>query len=194
LNSAKQLTQQPGWVREGYKYTYFPYDAKAHRADFKHEGGLLAPLEKLEVVDVVAVASPGAPAQKQVLAVFRQDGKDWAVPIGISLGKDEYQIYADEVFYIQDPHLLYQHWSKEVWDAIEKHEVRRGMNELQAAFAVGMGTEVPGAQKPDSKVVQYPNGGNPLVVTFEPFQYGKAAQVTPGTAPAAPAASSGASR
>jgi len=26
LKSAKQLTRQPVWVKEGYRYTYYPYD------------------------------------------------------------------------------------------------------------------------------------------------------------------------
>ena len=29
LKSARQLTQQPVWVKEGYRYTYYPYDVRA---------------------------------------------------------------------------------------------------------------------------------------------------------------------
>jgi hypothetical protein len=39
------------------------------------------------------------------------------------------------------------------------------MNELQASFAIGMG--VPQAGSVEHKVVNYPNGGNPVQVTFE---------------------------
>ena len=49
LKSAKQLTQQPVWVKEGYRYTYYPYDASRKRTDFRHEAGLLLPIERLEV-------------------------------------------------------------------------------------------------------------------------------------------------
>ena len=35
LKSAKQLTQQPVWVKEGYRYTYYPYDAARKRTDFR---------------------------------------------------------------------------------------------------------------------------------------------------------------
>jgi hypothetical protein len=31
LKSAKQLTQQPVWVKEGYRYTYYRYDAARKR-------------------------------------------------------------------------------------------------------------------------------------------------------------------
>src|SRR5580698_1645455 len=37
LESAKQLTKQPVWVKEGYRYTYYPYDAAHKRVDFAHE-------------------------------------------------------------------------------------------------------------------------------------------------------------
>lgn len=36
LKSAKQLTQQPVWVREGYHYAYYPFDTATKRVDFKH--------------------------------------------------------------------------------------------------------------------------------------------------------------
>src|ERR1700680_1274744 len=41
LKSAKQLTQQPVWVKEGYRYTYYPFDRARRRTDFSHEAGLL---------------------------------------------------------------------------------------------------------------------------------------------------------
>src|SRR5271165_4326313 len=71
LKSAKQLTQQPVWVREGYRFTYYPYDRASRRTDFAHEAGLLLPIQKLEIKDVVADTSPHAQGQ-QVMAVFEQ--------------------------------------------------------------------------------------------------------------------------
>src|SRR5881398_3906939 len=47
LKSAKQLTKRPVWVREGYRYTYYPYNPATHHADFAQEGGQLLPIEKL---------------------------------------------------------------------------------------------------------------------------------------------------
>src|SRR5690348_12047131 len=40
LKSAKQLTQQPVWVKEGYRYTYFAYQPANKHVDFGHDGGL----------------------------------------------------------------------------------------------------------------------------------------------------------
>src|ERR1700691_5697998 len=41
LKSARQLTEQPVWVKVGYGYTYYPYDTARHRVDFSHEAGKL---------------------------------------------------------------------------------------------------------------------------------------------------------
>src|ERR1700720_2252483 len=54
LKSAKQLTQQSVWVKEGYRFTYYPYDRASRHTDFSHEAGLLLPIQKLEIKDVVA--------------------------------------------------------------------------------------------------------------------------------------------
>src|SRR4051794_9080619 len=37
LKSARQLTNQPVWVKEGYRYAYYPFDARMHRTDFSHK-------------------------------------------------------------------------------------------------------------------------------------------------------------
>ena len=171
LQSAKELAKQPVWVKEGYRYTYYPYE---HRhVDFKHEAGLLLPIEKLQVTDVITEATPGAPGQRQVLAVFAKDGKSYAVPIGSAKGSD-YQIYSDEMFYIQDPHELYKHWTAETWTAIDQHQVKSGMNELQADFAIGMGIPERSSDPQQVKTVNYPHGGSPVSITY---RNGKAAEI-----------------
>jgi hypothetical protein len=172
LKSARQLTRQPVWVKEGYRYTYYPYDQSRQRTDFAHEAGQLLPIEKLQIKDVVTDITPGSASQRQVMAVFEQEGKSYAFPIGSVKGGD-YRIYSDEMLYIQDPHELYKHWRAEVWDAIAKHVVKPGMNELQADFAIGMGVPEPSGDHA-VKTVNYPNGGRPVSVTFRD---GKAAEI-----------------
>jgi len=175
LKSAKQLTQQPVWVKEGYRYAFYRYDAASHHVDFGHEAGLLLPIEQLAIKDVVTAMPPGPGQQKQVMAVYEKDGKSFAVPIGVETG--EYHIYSDEMFYIQNPRDLYKHWPADVWQAVENHEVKPGMNELMADFAVGMG--IPDAGDSSySKTVRYANGGKPLVVVYHD---GKAAEIQPGS-------------
>ena len=175
LKSARQLTAQPVWVKEGYRYTFYSYDAARHHADFGKEAGTLGPIEKLEIKDVVTDKSPSAPDQRQILALFTKDGKSFAVPIGTAKS-GEYKIYSDEMFYIQDPRELYKHWPADIWQSIEQHEVKPGMNEFQTAFAIGMGIPER-SDDPTVKTVKYPNGGKPVSITYRD---GKAAEIKPG--------------
>jgi hypothetical protein len=173
LKSAQQLTQQPVWVKEGYRYTYYRYVPVVKSVDFGHEAGLLGPLERLDIKDVMTVPAPGG--RRQVVATFDKDGHSYAVPIGFE-NDGQYKIYSDEMFYVEDPHQLYKFWPADVWQAIEQHEVKPGMDELQADFAVGMGVPDAGASSAD-KTVRYPNGGKPLVVNYSG---GKATEVKAG--------------
>jgi hypothetical protein len=176
LKSARQLTRQPVWVKEGYRYTFFPYDPVSHHADFSREAGQLLPIERLNIKDVITDATPGAGDQRQVIAIFEQGGKSYAFPIG-SEKAGTYQIYSDEMLFIQDPHELYQHWPSDVWESIEKHQVKAGMNEFQAAFAIGMG--IPESSSDAAvKTVNYPNGGKPLSITY---RNGRAAEIKQGS-------------
>jgi hypothetical protein len=174
LKSANQITQQPVWVKEGYRYTYYPYNVAARRTDFGHEAGLLLPIERLEIKRVEMETAPGG--RRQMMAVFEKEGKIFSVPVGFE-SDGQYKIYSDEIFFIEDPHELYKHWAPEVWQAVEQHEVKPGMNEMQADFAVGMG--VPDAGNSSSeKTVRYPNGGKPLVIVYRD---GKAAEIKAGS-------------
>jgi hypothetical protein len=173
LKSARQITQQPVWVKEGYRYTYYPFNAATRRTDFGREAGTLLPIERLQIKEVVIDTVPKG--GRQMMAVFQEEGKSYAVPIGFE-SEGQWKIYSDEMFYIEDPHELYKHWPVDVWQAVERHEVKPGMNELQADFAVGMG--VPDSGSSLEKTVRYPNGGKPLVVTY---REGKAVEIKPGS-------------
>jgi hypothetical protein len=175
LKSARQLTLQPVWVKVGYAYTYFPYDPARHRVDFSHEGGKLLPIEKLQITDVISEDAPQSPGERQVMAVFGKDSKTYAFSIGSIKGAD-YKFYSDEMLFIQDPHELYKHWPADVWVAIDKHQVKAGMSELQSDFAVGLGIPEKSGE-PGNRTVNYPNGGNPLSVTYH---NDKAAEIKSG--------------
>jgi hypothetical protein len=164
LKSTRELTKQPLWVRAGYFHTYYPYDVARHKTNFEHEAGTLLPLQKLQIQDVVTEASPQSPGSKQVLARFELEGKPYAVPIGVEKA-GEYKIYSDDIFFMEDPHELYKHWPTDVWQAIDGHEVRPGMNELQAGFALGAGIPE-GSGEYGSRTLHYANGGKPMIITF----------------------------
>ena len=173
LKDAKELTKQPVWVRIGYTYACFPYSG---HADFQHPAGTLAPLEKLDIKDVVLDRTPGSATEKQVMAVFEKDGKRYAFPIGVASDGD-YKIYSDEMLFIQDPHQLYKHWPAAVWKDIDNHQVKLGMNEIQATFAIGVGAPE-GTGMTNPRIVDFPNNGHPLRITFTD---GKATDIQPGS-------------
>jgi len=178
LKSAQDLAKQPVWVKIGYGYTYYPYNAARRKVDFVHETGTLLPLQRLQVTEVVTDTTPKDPGSKQVLARFEADGKPYAVPIGVEKDGD-FRIYADEMFYLDDPHQLYKHWPAEVWKAIDAHEVRSGMSELQAGMALGLG--VPdGSGDYGFRTLKFANGGKPFTITF---RADKAVEIKADTAP-----------
>src|SRR5262249_36175619 len=104
LKSAQELTKQPVWVKEGYKYAYYPYDPARKRANFDQEAGMLGPIEKLQIKDLVQQQAPaeepqvftggqGQPIKVRrgpsqfVLAVFDKEGKSFVVPVGRLRGR-----------------------------------------------------------------------------------------------------------
>jgi hypothetical protein len=164
LKSARQLIKQPVWVKVGYAYFFYPYDPATHRVNFSHEGGKLTPLQKLEIKNIISDVSPEAPGERQVMAVFEQAGKQYAVSIG-SEKNGEYKFYSNDMLFIEDPHQLYKHWPADVWQAIDQHQVKPGMSELQVDFAIGIGLLEPGSDSID-RTLDYPNGGTPLRISF----------------------------
>jgi hypothetical protein len=176
LKSAKQLTKQPAWVKVGYAYPYYAYDPSTHRVNFSHEAGRLGPLQKLEVKDVVTGVSPKDLGERQVLAVFNDAGKSYATPIGKE-SDGEFKFFSDDMFFIEDPHQLYKHWPAEVWQAIDQHQVKPGMSELQVGCAIGIGLLESGSDSID-RTLDYPNGGKPLTISFHG---GRATDIRPGS-------------
>jgi hypothetical protein len=187
LKSARELIGRRVWVRTGYGITYYPFNPGSRRSDFGNEAGVLGPIEQLDIQDVVLDPSPTQPQWQgppnarfrvrthlqEVMAVFTKDGKSYAFPIGSEKDSD-YSLTIDDEVYIQDPHQLYDMWPANIWQAIEHREVRLGMTELQASFAVGIPEGVNADS--DQKTVHYNNNGRPLSVVYE---NGRAASVTP---------------
>jgi hypothetical protein len=174
LKTAKrELTKQAAWVKVGYYYPYYPYEAAAHRADLVHETGKLRPLEKLDIKDVFLQPETGGGSR--IMVVFDRDGKKYATGVGNEKDGD-FRFYCNDMLFFQDPHQLYKHWPADVWQAIDQHQVKTGMSELQADFAIGVGLLESGGDDTD-RTFDYPNGGKPLVVSYHS---GKAIVVKPG--------------
>lgn len=175
LKSAKkELDGKTVWVRAGNAVPYYRYNPASHEASLAHQAGLLPPMEKLQVKDVILQKMPVAlkagqvaVVQKQVLAVVDGPGEKGmvAAPIGAAVG-DDFNFTANDVFFFADPHQLYKHWPPDIWNAIDQHQAKVGMNELQAGFALGTSANVTSGDY-GNRTVEYTNNGNPVKVTFE---------------------------
>ncbi len=175
LRSAKkELDGKTVWVRAGNAVPYYRDSSASHTAELKNQAGPLPPLEKLEIKDVVLQRMPAtlkegqvAVLQKQVLAVFDmpEEQGTFATAIGTAVG-DDFSFTANDVFFFADPHQLYKHWPPDIWKAIDEHQAKVGMNELQAGFALGTSANVSSGDY-GNRTVEYTNNGNPVKVTFE---------------------------
>jgi len=166
LKTAQELTLQPVWVQVGYAIDYLPYNAATRRADFSHPAGTFLPLEELQIEKVTRDSD-------QLIAVFTKDGRPCAFSIGY-IHDSQYRFRANDLLFFQDPHQLYSHWPPEIWQAIDQHQVKPGMSELQAAMSVGLGVPQGGSDSSGNGTLKYANGGHPLVVTYE---NGKAVEI-----------------
>lgn len=158
------------WMKNGYSMAYYPYESG--RVEFAKKVGLVPPLERLEIKKIVKAAAPAAahdgiePAGTQAFAVFTLgDGREmYATPVGVILhGEEGY--YTDMLFFYDDPHTIYDYWPKDVWTAIEAHQVEPGMSELETRLAIGQKMHVDGEREGD-RTVTYDVNGKKWDVTY----------------------------
>lgn len=174
LNSARELVGKTVWVRTGNQVAYYSYQSETRRVDLAHKAGLLGPLEKLEVKDVIA---QGPHRHGRVMAIFTKAEApgEYAAIIG-TIEDDVYTFNINEIFFIEDPHGLYNHWPADVWNAIDHHEAKLGMNELQVGFALGTDIRAtPGDY--GNRTVEYTAAGKTLMVVA--FSDNRAVSVHP---------------
>ena len=102
-------------------------------------------MAKLQVKDVVLAREPAtlkpdevAVVQKKIMAVFEKADEPgtFAAAIGSNTG-DDYTFTVNDIFFFEDPHELYKHWPADTWSAIDQHQAKQGMSELQAALCAG---------------------------------------------------------
>ena len=171
LKSAKDLISKPVWIQAGYELDYYPY--AAHQVNFPQKAGVLPSVQRLDIRDIVLAKFPANLAARiprgtqQAFAVFTMpgDAKEYATAIGTIQGTDS-TYYCDTVFYYDDPHQMYNFWPADLWQAIDQHQPKQGMTELEAAMALGV------MQQSDSsnygnRTVNYDAGGKRWEVTFE---------------------------
>jgi len=171
LKSARDLIGKPVWIQAGYELDYYPYTA--HRIEFTHRAGVLPSVQQLDIKDIVEEKLPAGVTtrlprgDKQAFAIFSMPGSDkqYAVAVGSIQGNDS-NWYCDTVFYYDDPHQMYKFWPADVWQAIDQHQPKPGMSELQTSMALGVMQQSQSSNY-GNRTVYYNTGSKRWAVTFD---------------------------
>jgi len=73
--------------------------------------------------------------------------------------------YTDMVFYYDDPHTIYDHWPKDVWAAVDAHQVKAGMSEVETRMSIGRNLRPVGGVE-GNRTVTYDQDGKHWTVTY----------------------------
>ena len=174
MKEVKEMVGSTVWVSAGGQMDYYPY--AGHRVAYGKTSGTLLGVQPMLVKDFVEQVAPKAATfripggERQVLMVFTMPApsgdaaKEYAVPVGYREA-GLYTFYTDELFFYDDPHVLYQHWGPEIWKAVDAHQVILGMNERQVELSLG---QVSKSTSKDygNRMVVFANLGKPMAVTF----------------------------
>jgi len=171
FDDLKQLEGTTVWMKNGYTISYFPFTGG--HVDFSKQVGLIPALQRLDVKKIVKSAVPAkvddgiGHGSRQAFAVFALQGGNslFATPIG-AMQDDQEAYYPDLLFFLDDPHGIYDRWPKDVWTAIDAHQVKPGMSELETRLAVGQKMHPDGTEEGD-RTVTYDQDGKHWTVTFQ---------------------------
>jgi hypothetical protein len=158
------------WMKSGYTMPYFPYEKG--QVKFENRVGLIPAAQPLDLKKIVKAAVPEKVddalmhGSRQVFAVFTLPMKDgtFATPIGAMEGNHE-AYFTDLLFYYDDPHHIYDHWPTDVWRAVDAHQVKPGMSELETRMSIGMKMK-PDGEKEGDRTVTYDQDGKHWTITF----------------------------
>jgi hypothetical protein len=160
------------WMKNGNTMPYFPYEGG--KVDFKKRVGVIPPLQKLEIKKAIKAAVPAdvddgiSHGTRQAMYVFTLPGdekQEYAMPVGAMDGSEE-QYYSDLLFFYDDPHTIYANWPRDVWAAVDAHQAKPGMNELQTRLALGQKIQTDKPQTEGNRTVTYDADGKKWTVTF----------------------------
>jgi hypothetical protein len=158
------------WMKNGYTMPYYPYEKGA--VEFAKPVGLIPSAQPLDVKKIIKAAVPTRVDDKiehgsrQAFAVFALPGKDglFATPVGTIEGSQE-QYFTDLLFYYDDPHSIYDNWHKDVWAAVDAHQVKPGMSELETRMSIGLKEHTDGDKEGD-RTVTYDENGKHWSITY----------------------------
>ena len=170
FDDAVKLEGTSVWMKNGYTMPYYPYEGG--RVVFAKKIGLIPSAQKLDIKKVIKAVTPANVddsidhGSRQVFAVFTLPGSTDmdATPIGVIQGSQE-QYFCDILFYYDDPHTIYSNWPKDVWTAIDAHQVKPGMSELETRMAIGQKIDNNGGTVGD-RTVTFDQAGKKWTVTY----------------------------
>ena len=170
FDDLKDLEGKSVWMKNGYTMPYFPF--VNGKVEFAKRVGVIPSAQRLDVKKFIKAAAPNdvddgiSHGSRQAMAVFTLPGAnaEYATPVGVMDAGGE-QYYCDLLFFYDDPHTIYSHWPKDLWAAIDAHQVKPGMNELQTRMAIGQKMH-PDSQNEGNRTVTYDQDGKKWTVTF----------------------------
>ena len=172
LADLKELNGQTVWVQAPGQMDYF--SASPNHADYSQRIGALPGAAEMKIVGAFQQVRPKNVATRvpagntQVLLTFTMPktadpARLYAAPVGY---KDAtgYTFFTDDIFFYEDPRKLYD-WKPEIWQAIDAHQVLKGMSQRQVSLALGAVARQMSGTYTDGEFV-YDNSGHPVDVTY----------------------------
>jgi hypothetical protein len=158
------------WMKNGYTMPYFAY--KSGHIDFTRDQGKIPSAQQLDIKKVIKAAPPAqvddgiSHGARQAFAIFSLPHSPdlYATVIGAIDGSQE-EYFCDVLFYYDDPHSIYDNWPKNIWAAVNAHQVIPGMNELQTRMSIGQDQHVDSAGE-GTRTITYNQAGKKWTVTF----------------------------
>jgi len=174
FDDALKLQNTSVWMKNGYTMPYFPYEGD--RILFAKSAGVIPSAQRLDIKKVIKAAAPMqiddgiSHGSRQVFAVFALPGGAslYATAIGAIDGAQE-EYFDDILFFYDDPHTIYDNWLKNVWAAIDAHQVLPGMSELQTRMSIGQKTQSDSSSE-GNRTVTYDQNGRHWTVTYQKNQ------------------------
>jgi hypothetical protein len=170
FDDALKLQGTSVWMKNGYTMPYYPY--QGGHIVFAKRIGVVPSAQRLDIKKIIKAVPPTqlddgiSHGSRQVFAIFTLPGSPslYATAIGaLDASQDAY--FCDVLFFYDDPHTIYDNWPKNVWAAIDAHQVLPGMSELQTRMSIGQKTQSNGAAE-GNRTVTYDQAGKQWTVTF----------------------------
>jgi hypothetical protein len=158
------------WMKNGYTMPYFPY--QSGHINFSKTKERIPSAQQLDIKKVIRAVPPAdvddgiSHGTRQAFAIFALPNSPdlYATVIGAIDGSQE-EYFSDVLFYYDDPHTIYDNWPKNIWAAVDAHQVIPGMNELQTRMSIGQDQHVDSAAE-GTRTITYNQAGKKWTITF----------------------------